>query len=168
MSQDFVAQLPDELAVIEKTEGKLPENVEFASHYYCRWGDRYFIHTRATLPLRDFDEGVGFGLWVEIAKEDFDAYLAAENDDESYSRFKVNGTLANEWPGFLDMMGADVVVRTVRVDEKVYITEVLGTEARDPLFDYAMSLPSGDPAAREKIMELVTAYVEDGSIGSND
>lgn len=39
---------------------------------------------------------MGFGLWVEVAEEDFNWYLEAIDDDEKYRTFGTEGMLANE------------------------------------------------------------------------
>lgn len=165
MPNDVIAQLPLELAQYKKQHGKLPEGAELEPNYFCTWNNRYFVHTRATLPLKDFNGGVGFGLWVEISKNDFDTYLAAEDDETAYKNFKAEGTLANEWPGFEHILGVKVTVRTVFADEKIYITDVHIDGMRDPLFHVALLAQSGDSEKKAMIQELVSAYVADNVPG---
>lgn len=157
---DFVADLPDELAEYSKRNGQLPDDVDFEPGFYCVWNEHYFIHARATLPLKDIDEGIGFGLWVEIDKEDFAKYAQANTDDDIYKSFKTAGTLANEWPGFEGMFGVPVVVRTIKADEKVYITEVKLDKPRDVLFEVAMNMQKDDSETKKSVENLVKSYLD--------
>lgn len=163
--QDIVADYPQEIAAYAQEYGSVPSDMEFEPGYYCRWQGRCFIHTRATLPLHAIDDGVGFGLWVEIEPSEFDRYLAAQQNDEEYKTFKTEGLLANSWPGFMDAFGLPVTVRTIRVDEKVYITEVHLDRMRDVLFEVALTAQQADTAMREQIMNLVQAWMSEVSGG---
>jgi hypothetical protein len=156
---DIVADFPDELAEYKKIHTQLPNEIDFEPGFYCVWNKRYFIHTRATLPLKDIEEGVGFGLWVELNKEDFLRYAKANADDELYKTFKTNGNLANEWPGFQGMLGTPVVVRTVKVNDKVYITEVNLDKPRDILFEAVMNMQKEDIEAKQKLDDLVKRFL---------
>jgi hypothetical protein len=156
-TNDIVADLPTELAVLKKITGTLPSDVEFEPGYYCKWNNRYCIHTRVTLPLKAVNDGVGFGLWVEISKEDFEKYLEAENDDTKYVNIHIRGTLANEWPGFENMEGVPVTVRAISKDEKVYITEVHMDKPRDPIFEAVLLTQRDDDKGKEHIRKLVGA-----------
>jgi hypothetical protein len=157
--QDLVAQLPGDLNIYKQENGSLPSDVKIEPGFTCIWQDRYFIHTRATLPLKDIHDGIGFGLWVEISKEDFDRYLGANENDEDYLKFKTEGTLANEWPGFEDILGIPVVVRAIRADQKVYITEVKIDRPRDPLFEVSLLAQKDDVKIKEQIKNLIEAYM---------
>lgn len=159
MSEDIVAILPFELAEIQRQTGQAPQTTEFEPGYICVWNDRYFIHARATLPLKDFDQGLGFGLWVEINKPDFDAYLEAEDDDQKYQQIQVQGLLASMWPGFENVIGLEVTVRTVYVDQKVYITDVKTNATVDPIFQTALLMQKDDVAGKERLAQLLAAYM---------
>lgn len=161
MNQDIVADLPDELAVYKHEHGKLPEGVDFEPGYICQWQDKYFVHARATLPLKDTKNGVGFGLWVQIPKADYEKYLRAEKDDVLYKSFRAEGTLANNWPGFLDTYGLPVVVKTVFVDQKIYIWEVKLDRRVDPLFEVSLLSQKHDERMKEQIRKLAVAYLQD-------
>ncbi len=159
--QDIVADYPQEIAAYAQEFGALPADLEFEPGYYCRWQGRAYIHTRATLPLHAIDDGVGFGLWVEIEPSELDRYLEAQQNDELYKQFKTEGLLANSWPGFMDAYGLPVTVRTIRVDEKVYITEVHLDRMRDVLFEVALTAQQADAAMREQILNLVQAWMSE-------
>lgn len=159
--QDIVADYPQEIALYAQEQGALPEDLDFEPGYYCRWQGRTFIHTRATLPLHAIDDGVGFGLWVEIDPSEFERYLAAQQDDALYKQFKTEGLLANSWPGFMDTFNLPVTVRTVRVEEKIYITEVHLDRMRDVLFEVALTAQQADTALREQILNLVQAWMDE-------
>lgn len=168
--QDIVADYPQEVAAYAQEFGTLPADLEFEPGYYCRWQGRTYIHTRATLPLHAIDDGVGFGLWVEIEPSEFERYLEAQQNDEEYKVFKTEGLLANSWPGFMDAFGLPVTVRTIRVDEKVYITEVHLDRMRDILFEVALTAQKADLAMREQILNLVQAWMSEmgGGVETTD
>jgi len=159
--KDIIADLPDELAEYKRLNSQLPEDVDFEPGFYCIWDrKRFFIHTRATLPLRDIEEGIGFGLWVEISRDDFDRYAKANIDDNLYKSFETEGILANEWPGFEGMRGVPVTVRTIKVNEKVYISRVNLDRPRDVLFEVALNMQKGDLETKQKLENLVKSYLD--------
>jgi len=164
LMKDIVAQLPDEIARYKKVNGKLPDDLDYEPGFFCVWNkERFFIHTRATLPIRDIENGVGFGLWVEVSKQDFNKYAEAQKDDEKYKQFQAEGTLANEWPGFENIFGVKVLLKTVRVNEKVYIREVFLDKPRDPLFEVALLTSSQNKKGKQMIKKLVTTYLKNGN-----
>src|SRR3989344_3098244 len=156
-SKDIVAQYPDEFSELS-VKGDEP-GVWLAGTLGL--DDRYFIHARATLPLKDTSSELGFGLWVEVDKEDFDRYLRAENDDEKYKSFVAKGKLANNWPGFEDTIGLKVTFRTIFPDEKVYITEVFTDSRTDPLFQIALLMQKHQLELKEQVKSLITAWMKD-------
>lgn len=159
--QDVVAEYPDEIIDFQfYNNGQIPEDMEYEKGVYCLWQGRFFIHTRATLPLKDIERGVGFGLWVELTPEDFERYADALEDDKKYEAFTTKGILANEWPGFEGIIGSEVTVKTVNLNEKVYITEVLVDETNDPLFSTAVSASSENAEIKAQVTNLVHAYIE--------
>lgn len=160
-SQDIVAELPDEVAAYRSEHGSLPAGMQFEPGVYCVWGKRTFIHTRATLPLLAVDEGVGFGLWVEVEPAEFQRYISAVTDDAKYGSFQTKGILANSWPGFFQTIGLPVKVMTVRMNEKVYITEVSLDRVRDVLFETALSTDF-TPGVRDDILVLVQDWLQIG------
>lgn len=135
--------------------------VKFEKGYIASLDDsRFFVHARATLPLKDIDNGIGFGLWIEVSKEDYEAYLATENDDEAYKGYSADGVLAHEWPGFLDSMGLKVRVRTIRVNEKIYVTEVLDAP-EDIALKVALLMQADDQKQKSLVENMVRAYYLD-------
>lgn len=161
---DVIASIPDEIKNYKDKTGEYPNDIKVEKGYYCIWNDRYFIHTRAVLPLKDFENGVGYGLWVEVKKDDFDKYLEAEKDAEKYKNFQVEGTLANIWPGFENIFGIKVKIKTVNVEEKVYISEVYLDKPRDPAFEVALNTQVGDKEGVESIRKLAYSYTK--SVGN--
>jgi hypothetical protein len=158
--RDAVAYLPYELARIEQETGKLPDEVKLEPGFFCKWGERGFIHARAVLPLNAIEKGIGFGLWVEVSLDDLKTYLDAESD-EDYMKFVVEGKLANQWPGFQNMLGVRVKLRAINPNEKVYIREVYSDITRDALFEVAVRTAADDERGIENIKSLVTAYMAD-------
>lgn len=159
--QDVLLDYPDEIIDFEFYNGHYPEDMDYEEGVYCVWQGRYFIQTRATLPLKDTEHGIGFGLWVEISAEDFEHYADALDDDSKYGTFSATGSLANEWPGFEGIIGSEVTVKTLNMNEKVYITEVFIEKADDPLFYNAMNAPTEDAETKQQVKDLVNAYLHD-------
>lgn len=158
--RDLVAQYPKDISDYLRINGKLPEDFSMSNTgSRCMWGKRYFVQARAVLPLKAFDNGVGFRLWVEVTKEDDEKLMEAVKSYEAYMQFVCEGALANEWAGFEKMKGAKVRIRPVRKEEKLYITEVL--EMKDPLFEVAAMTAADDEKGIKKIEDLVTAYAND-------
>ncbi len=159
--QDIVAKLPDPILQLIRLGGVEGKDFFVERGFIAQIpGEQYFIHTRAMLPLKDLKNGVGFGLWVSVTKSDFELYRRAVNNDSLYRRFSVVGSLANDWPGFPDTHGDRVRVRTVHLEEKVYITEYL-SEPDDVLMRVALLAQPDDFETKEKIRELAMGYLID-------
>jgi hypothetical protein len=157
--QDFVAQLPDPILQIQRLGGKEGIDYLFERGFIAEIpGKEYFIHCRAMLPLKDFRTGVGFGLWVNIPKPDYELYLRAVDDDKLYRQFVSDGSLANDWPGFPDTYGDRVRVSTVFLNEKVYITEYL-SEPQDVLMRVSLLAQPDNFETKEKIREMAMSYL---------
>lgn len=157
--QDIVAQVPDPILQLIRLGGQENKDYSMSPGYVAEIFNRdYFIHTRAMLPLKDFKSGVGFGLWVSISKQDFDLYLRAENNDELYRHFSSVGSLANDWPGFPGTFGDRVRVRTVFLDQKVYITEYL-SEPKDVLMRRSLLATPDDQETKDHIRNLAMSYI---------
>ena len=155
---DIECDLPEDLVVYQREHQALPEDVEFHAGFACKWGDRFFIHARATLPLMDLDKGVGFGLWVEVTSHDFFRFLSATQDHHLYKTFKFDGALANHWPGFHGACGLKVVVRTVKVDQKVRICEVVANfDEVDPSLYTSLNMSADDAIARVALRKYLHA-----------
>lgn len=157
-NQDYVANLPDALDSYEQTHDFPPEDLRLEDSYYCSFDNRYFIHCRATLPLHETDRGIGFGLWVEVDKKDFDRYLETENNDRLYSSFECVGKLANAWPGFDDTLGIKVKVKAIDTNQKVYIVDVKVDENTDPLLVKALTYKEATPEFLEGARNLINAW----------
>lgn len=158
--QDIVAQLPDVLVRYKKEHGTLPLDAKIEEKFSCIWQNKYYIHTRVTLPLLAIDQGIGFGLWVELSQADFEKYLAVVDDDAQYKDFQAQGKLANEWPGFEETLGISVKVRPIRLDEKIYITEVLSDHTLDPILQVALLAQKDDTKIIENVRKVVMAWME--------
>lgn len=71
---------------------------------------RHFIRGVISMPFLDQDDSFGWGVWVELAKDKHDEYLAGFNADLSTTpRFP--GRIANTIPGYPDTMGMPVEVQ---------------------------------------------------------
>ncbi len=154
ISDDIVCDLPDDLARYLREHEALPEDVTIDENFLCSWGDeRHFIHAYVSLPLvhQGQGQGVGFGLWVEVTSEDFARYLDALEDDDQYRNFRLEGVLANHWPGFAGALGLRVAAGTSEVGQKLQIHQVLTEpEQVDPMLYLFMNIsPDDAPGLRE-------------------
>ena len=62
MKKDLSFEYPDAVLEYNKEHKFFPKDLHFEPGIYCAFDDLYFIHTTATLPLTDIDNGIGFGL----------------------------------------------------------------------------------------------------------
>ncbi len=134
---DVIVDLPEALVRLAAESGSLPETLELEPGVLCAFDGRWFLYARATLPLRTRD-GVGFGLWVEVSPDDYARFLDATADDGSWSTFRARGTLATDWPGFENLLGAGVGVGPGS-DGELAILEVDVDREPDPVFRQAVS-----------------------------
>ena len=71
---------------------------------------RHFIRGVISIPLLEQDDSYGWGVWVELAKDKHDEYLAGFNADLSATpRFP--GRIANIIPGYPDTTGMLIEVQ---------------------------------------------------------
>lgn len=158
--QDVVAQYPEEVRAFKHIHKELPADMNYAEKEACTWENRFYIHTRVTLPLTDIENGLGFGLWVELSKENFKLwYEANTSDDAAYMSLRLPGKLASLWPGFLDTYGLEVIVGAVSVDEKLYIVDVPEDQKMDLTLQASLIRPVS-PESIEQQKELVTTWME--------
>ena len=115
---DWGWTLPDEVWAI-------PEERRGAEARYntdlCQWKERYFIRCLLPLPFTDREGYFGWGVWVEVAKEGFDAYLAVYDRDGSNAP-PVQGTLANAVPGYSDSACCPVEIRFGPSDQRPLVS----------------------------------------------
>lgn len=159
--QDFVAELPDPILQLRRLGGVEGKDYLVEKGFIAEIpGKEYFVHARATLPLKDFKTGVGFGLWVKLSSQDFDLYTRTVDHDNLYRNFVAAGNLANTWPGFSNSYGDRVKVRTVFLNEKIYITEYL-SEPKDVLMRRSLLASPEDSDTKDHIREMAMMYLID-------
>jgi len=118
---DWGWTLPDE--VWEIPEDKRKDEAKFNTDL-CQWGERYFIRAMLPIPFLDREGYFGWGAWVEVEKDGFDAYLNIYETDGS-DEPRVPGVLANEVPGYNDLGQCSVEIQFGPSDQRpfVYFTE---------------------------------------------
>lgn len=159
LMNDVVAQYPQVVFEYKQDNGEVPTDMHYEEGVICVWNESYFIHVRVTLPLYDHNNGIGFGLWIKVSKEDAKKYIEALEDDSLYKGFSTTGTLANDWPGFENILGIGVTARTVSLNEKPYVTNVDEDRTRDPLFYIAIRMQRGDSKTLSMVQDLVSSYL---------
>jgi hypothetical protein len=106
--------LPDVVWAIpeERREAEARFNTDL-----CQWKERYFVRCLLPLPFADREGYFGWGVWVEVAKEGFDACLAVYDQDGS-NEPRVPGSIANRVPGYSDSIGVSVELQFGPADER--------------------------------------------------
>jgi hypothetical protein len=79
-------------------EGKRNDEAKFNTDL-CEWGQRYFIRSMLPIPFLDREGYFGWGVWVEVEKDGFDAYLNIYETDGS-NEPRIPCSLANKVPGY--------------------------------------------------------------------
>lgn len=126
---DYVAQLPVPIMEYQKSNGDM-SLVKVEPGLVAKISDQsYFIHCAATLPIKDTASDLGFGLWVEVSKDDFLRYTKAQQNDQEYAMFSCQGTLANNWPLFPGTYGDSVVIKVVEPTQKPFIVDIEPSDA---------------------------------------
>ncbi len=124
MKYDYVAQLPQPIVDYQESEREDEEIAVEKGFVSAIQGKRYFIHSVATIPVKDIESNFGYGLWVEVSREDFFEYLECLEEDKKYSNFECNGNLANTWLPFNGTYNDKVKIRVVDVNKKIFITDI--------------------------------------------
>ena len=98
----------------------------------CIWADQdFFLRGVLTLPIRDSDFDLEFGVWMSVSPEDFDTYEAAGDELQLEPML---GLFASRMPGYPD---------TLMLNVKAHPQ----THAQRPLFELE---PTDHPLARQQ------------------
>jgi len=100
-------KLPDD--VWEIPESERAEKAHYDADL-CKFGDRYFIRCVLYVPFTQRDGAFGFGVWVEVAEDDFGRYLEIYSEDARKAP-PARGRLANVIPSFEDAAGEALTIR---------------------------------------------------------
>jgi hypothetical protein len=151
---DIVAQYPNLILDLMDSHD---QSFEYEAGFTAKTDNgHFFIHCRAVLPLKDIDNGIGFGIWVEVDQSAYEKYVEVVDVDDKYKDFVADGFLAHDWPGFPETEGLKVKIRPIRVEEKVYITEVLETPA-DIALEMAHQMSPDDTHQKELLLKMIQA-----------
>ncbi len=74
-------------------------------------GERFFVRALLELPIEDDDGYFGYGTWIEVGREEFEALGSLWNDDEGWRSDPFPGTLANELSPFAATEGLPVRIQ---------------------------------------------------------
>jgi hypothetical protein len=74
-------------------------------------GDRYFVRGLLELPIEGDDGYFGYGSWIEVSREDFEALGELWHDDEGWRSGPFAGTLANELAPYFDTVGLPLRIK---------------------------------------------------------
>ncbi|NKF24112.1 DUF2199 domain-containing protein [Solimonas marina] len=76
----------------------------------CQLGDRFFIRCILKLPFNVRSGYYGWGVWVELSRDDFYRYVERYDQDGSHDPM-VAGSIANKIPGYSESLGLPVMVQ---------------------------------------------------------
>ena len=93
---DWGWTLPDEVWAIPEEER--PEEAKYNTDL-CKWRERYFIRGMLPIPFSDREGYFGWGVWVEVEQDGFEAYLNIYETDGS-NEPRIPGSLANKVPEY--------------------------------------------------------------------
>lgn len=108
LCRDIQMKLPDCLWQLDYRERYLAGryNEDFATDQ--RDGKTYLFGV-AEVPVTHDESTFTWGIWVEVAREDHDKYLAHFQQD-AVEGLQIEGHLANDIPGYADAMGTKVTM----------------------------------------------------------
>lgn len=104
---DSSFNMPDEIWKLSKLQRLLRAKI---GSDLSRFGERFFLRGVAYIPVKDTDRSYGWGIWVEVSKDDFDDYFESFEEDNS-SKPKFAGIVANEIPYYENTTGLKVEVQ---------------------------------------------------------
>jgi hypothetical protein len=115
---DIRLSLPDAVFALSGSERERRANMgDDAGIYYDEVADelRYYVRGLIELPVAELDSGFRYGVWIEVAGEDY-ARIGElwEDPDAAGERFR--GTLANELEPYRDTIGLPVDLTLGTVD----------------------------------------------------
>lgn len=99
--------LPDVVWAIPEEERAI--QAKFDSDL-CQLGERYFIRCVLKLPFNEQRDFFSWGIWVEVAKQDFWPYVELYNAD-GRSEPAISGAIANMISGYRPTLGLPVMVQ---------------------------------------------------------
>jgi len=154
-SHDYVAQTPQPILEYRESGGDEREVVVEKGFVAAIQEKKYFIHCAATLPIKEFESDLGFGLWVEVSRDDFFRYYKAQEDDNLYREFECKGILANDWPLFPGTCGDDVFIKVVSLHSKIRIVNIESSDVELPKYTEKDSLtPHQKDILRKRIKDF--------------
>jgi hypothetical protein len=74
-------------------------------------GDRFFVRALLELPIEDGEGYFGYGTWIEVGAEEFEALGQLWHDDEGWRSEPFPGTLANELSPYAATEGLPVRIQ---------------------------------------------------------
>jgi hypothetical protein len=111
-TRDIRMSLPDPIFRIEEHEREERAWVgEDSAVLRNGAGERFFVRALLELPI-DGEEGYfGYGSWIEVSREDFDALGELWHDDQGWRSGPFTGTLANELAPYFGTVGLPLRIR---------------------------------------------------------
>mgnify|MGYP003945682985 CR=1 FL=1 len=104
---DWAWRLPDEVWALSKDErdarAKWTDDL-------CQLDERYFIRCILKVPFQELEGYYGWGVWAEVAENDFRRYLEVYSEDASREP-PVPGTLANAISQYEAALGLPISVQ---------------------------------------------------------
>jgi hypothetical protein len=83
-------------------------------------GKGFYLRGVLELPVRGSDSPFGWGIWVEVAKEHFDRYVALFDNPEQGREPPFPGAVANALPGYPTTLGVTVSAHISKVETPLH------------------------------------------------
>lgn len=111
-TRDIRMSLPDPIFRIDEAERDERAWVgEDSAVLQDRGIDRFFVRALLELPIDGEDGYFGYGAWIEVGEEDFEALRKLWHDVEGWRSEPFSGTLANELLPYAFTEGLPVKIR---------------------------------------------------------
>jgi hypothetical protein len=105
-------ELPEPIFHLDEDERELWARVGDDSAVLTRpQRERYFVRGLLELPIEGDEGYFGYGSWIEVSREDFEALGELWHDDEGWRSGPFAGTLANELAPYFATVGLPLRIR---------------------------------------------------------
>lgn len=113
-------QTPDVIFALEEEERG---RAETRRHFAVLDGERHFVRCLFPVPVEGYDAWC-VGLWIEVAKADYDAVVAAWDEPETYTTLRFVGRVSNDVRAALGLavsLGDEVMVHVPDADAPPFV-----------------------------------------------
>jgi hypothetical protein len=146
---DLACRLPDDVFALQYIERY--QRARFNDDLCTLDGKRHFIRGILPVPFTYIDDFFAWGVWVEVAKKDHDAYASHFRQASGAGR-TFTGVLANKLAGYRSTLGQHVTVETA--------SDQRPTVRMAPASRHALALEQRRGIDAERHHEMVAPHME--------